>query len=144
MRRPFELGTARSALTARDVGARRSLLGPVSRVKWIERPRKPYSFAVLEDSGAVVFVPHKSLRSHGVGAGRQLWAKGTVKRGKLGPYLEIEFEGPGTNRNEFWEDWLAVLARPAYDLHPATLLADWELSRLDRPSGRLELLARIT
>jgi hypothetical protein len=141
-RREPDLAGARARLGPLDVGSRRTLFGRVARVRWFERPRKPFSVARL-DNGALVYVPHKSMRGAGVGRGRHLVATGHVKLGKLGPYLEVEFEGPKENAKAVWEDWLAVLARPSYDLHPATLLMEWELSRLCRRAGTRDLLARL-
>jgi hypothetical protein len=54
------------------------------------------------------------------------------------------FEGPGTHQKAIWEDWLAVLTRPAYDLYPETLDADWSLTTADGRIPPGDLMARLS
>ena len=133
---------ARTQLSALDGGGRFSFLGRTSEVEWIERPRKPFTRVEFEGATLGLHVPQRSLERRGVRPGTVLWAMGTVKAGEP-PYLESEFEGPGQHKAEYFEDYLATLARPAYDLYPGTMLLEWEFPPLERGAGANDLVGRM-
>jgi hypothetical protein len=134
---------ARRGITAMDVGARLTLIGRATRVEWVERPRDPYSFAELEGTEGRLVVAHRSVLRRGLAAGCHLYALGKVKAVDDGIVLEAEFEGPDRHRTAVWEDWLATLARPAYDLYPGSLAVEWELPAIAGRSGSPDLLSRL-
>lgn len=127
------------------VGATWSLLGRVRRIQFAETAQPPFSIATLDPGPAEIFLPHRNLRRVGVAVGGTLFARGKVKAfgEKAIARLEVAFEGPGSSERLYWEDRLAVLARPAYDLHPGTLALDWELPRLGSRGSASELLSRL-
>jgi hypothetical protein len=139
------LPTARRSLTGTRVGAKAAIVGRIESLAWQDRTRKPFSVARLADKRGALLVPYKSMRQQGVSAGANVWAQGKVKRNSKGSrYLEVEFEGVGKHQQRYWEDWLAQLARPAYDLYPGTLLMEWEFPRLGRRSAASDMYSRIT
>ena len=71
-----------------------------------------------------------------------MYALGNAKEFEGGVALEAEFEGPDQHRTAVWEDWLATLARPAYDLYPGSLAVEWELPAITATSGAFDLLSR--
>lgn len=133
---------ARTQLTEIDVGRRFSLIARTTAIEWIERPRKPYTRVEFDGASIDLHVPHRSLERRGAIPGVVLWATGTVKTATP-PYLESEFEGPGTHRARYFEDYLATLARPSYDLYPGTMLVEWEFPRLDDGRGANDLIGRL-
>jgi hypothetical protein len=135
---------ARRLIAAGSAGRRLTLIGRATRVEWVERPSKPYSFVELEGTDARLVVAHRSVARRGLVPGCHVWALGNVKVDDEGVFLEAEFEGPDRHRTAVWEDWLATLARPAYDLYPGSLAVEWELPPIGRLSGAPDLLARLT
>jgi hypothetical protein len=119
-------------------------VGRATRVEWVERPTKPYSFVELAGSDARLLVAHRSVVRRGLAAGSNVYALGNVKAGDEGVVLEAEFEGPDRHRTSVWEDWLATLARPAYDLYPGSLAIEWELPAITARSGAPDLLSRLS
>jgi hypothetical protein len=134
---------ARRLITDGDVGRRLTLIGRATRVEWVERPRKPYSFAELEGTDGRLVVAHRSVVRRGLAAGCHVYALGNVKADDDGVVLEAEFEGPNQHRTAVWEDWLATLARPAYDLYPGSIAIEWELPAIGRRSGVPDLFSRL-
>ena len=138
------LPIARRSLAGARVGAKAAVVGRIESVAWQDRTRKPFSVARLADKRGALLVPYKSMRQQGVSVGANVWAQGKVKRNsKGGRYVEVEFEGVGKHQQRYWEDWLAQLARPAYDLYPGTLLMEWEFPRLGRRSAASDMYSRI-
>ena len=133
---------ARTELSALDVGRRFSLLGRASEVEWIGRPQKPYTRVAFVGATIGLHVPQRSLARRGVTPGTVVWAMGTVKKGQP-LYLESEFEGPGQHRRRYFEDYLATLTRPAYDLYPGTMLLEWEFPRIEAARGANDLISRV-
>jgi hypothetical protein len=143
---PAETATRRAARTrrqlARDLpspaqwraqvirprsGQRVVLIGRVRRVAFYLRGQKPYSDVILT-TGLTLRVPYKNVGRLGWRRDTSVWVRGKVKRAKGGVLVEVSRQGPGTRDHVVWEDWLAVTARPAYDLYPETLDADWSLA----------------
>lgn len=119
------------------------LIGKVAAVRWLDRPRKPFSLLELEGSPGLVLAPYKSLPQRGVDRGRYVIIKGKVKRnGADHRYLELEFEGLNQFARSHWEDYLFSEIRSAYDLYPESLHMEWEYAALDRPAGIADLVAR--
>ena len=133
---------ARTDLSAIDVGRRFSLLGRASEVEWIGRPQKPYTRVGFVAATVDLHVPQRSLDRRGVTPGTVVWAMGTVKKGPP-LYLESEFEGPGQNSRRYFEDYLATLTRPAYDLYPGSMLLEWEFPRIKVARGANDLISRV-
>jgi hypothetical protein len=138
----LRIAGARRALTPMDLGARLTLIGRATRVDWLERPLKPYSLVELEGAGGRLVVAHRSVVRRGLAAGCHVYALGNVKSFDDEVVLEAEFEGPDQHRTAVWEDWLATLARPAYDLYPGSLAVEWEFPAIEGRSGAPDLLSR--
>ena len=144
LRRGFLRPTvARRTLHGVPVGGDTTLMGRLDEVTWVQRPTEPYSLAVFEH-GPMLVVPHRSLTRQGVAAGAYVWARGTVRdEASVGVHLKAGFNGPGTHRMTHWEDWLADLVRPAYDLYPGTLAVEWELPQTSDAGRRSDLYIRV-
>jgi hypothetical protein len=132
-------------LAGREPGTQRAVFARIANVDWIDRPRKPYSSADMKGVTGSLVVPYKSLRHQGATDGVYVWAKGKIKQPDKDapPLLEVEFEGSGNHARHVWEDWLAVLARDAYELHPGSLYMEWEYPRLGLVGSSSDLHARI-
>jgi hypothetical protein len=138
------LGSARRDLTGAAPGTRARLFGRASAVTFEERPNRPRSTVTLQDAACTLVAPFRSLPRRGILAGAAIWADGRVETGGDGrPFLKVDLEGPGQHARTVWEDWLAALARPVYDLHPGTLHMEWDLPAEPHAAG-LDLMARLT
>jgi hypothetical protein len=140
----------RSRVTRRSLrgfhpGSPASLIGRIEQIGFVQRPTEPFSRAILADTGEVLVVPHRSITRQGVGVGTFVWATGTVRHdASIGNHLKVGFNGPGTHRMTHWEDWLADLVRPAYNLYPGTMALEWEFPPLFNEGRRTDLYIRIT
>jgi hypothetical protein len=141
-RTPLNPNAARKTLRTSDKGKSLSMVAQLGRVQYVERPRKPYSDARIPGIGDLR-VPHKNMRRAGVVGGSWVVAAGKVKVASGDKALEVEFEGPGQHRTEYFEDWMCDLARPAYDLYPSVLRMIWELPDPKVRGGGADLLSRI-
>jgi hypothetical protein len=136
---------ARRSLRGLPPGAPASLIGRIEQISFVQRPTEPFSRAILADTGEVLVVPHRSLTRQGVVVGTFIWASGTVRHDtSIGTHLKVGFNGPGTHRMTHWEDWLADLVRPAYNLYPGTMALEWEFPPLLSGGRRTDLYIRIT
>jgi hypothetical protein len=72
----------------------------------------------------------------------RIWAAGRVEVAPRGqPFLKVDREGPGQHAARVWEDWLAELAAPVYDLYPGEVCALWEVPQTRR-EALLDILTR--
>jgi len=90
-------------------------------------------------SGLRLVVPFKHLASQGATEGAAIWVRGKP----TSDAFEVAQEGLGEAARTVWEDYLAVLARPAFDLAPGTIFAEWELPARSAKRRVTDLLARI-
>lgn len=127
--------------TARP-GKRMRVLARVRDVEWQEGLAKPRSVARLVRDDEAIVVPHKSMGHQGVTSGAVVWGEGTIKRETDELRLEIAFLPLTTHARRVWEDWLAVFARPAYDLYPGSLRLEWELPELGMGEASADFYAR--
>jgi hypothetical protein len=141
-RTPLNPNAARKTLRPSDVGKGLAVVAQLGEVDYIERPRKPYSSAAIDGVGALR-VPYKNMRRVGVVSGSWVVAAGKVKVADSDRTLEVEFEGPGQHKGEYFEDWLCDLARPAYDLYPSVLRMTWEFPDPRVRGGGADLLSRV-
>ncbi len=118
------------------------LFGEFSEIKFIERPRKPYTLVTL-DNKQIIKVAYKSLQRQGAKQHCRFIVQGKVKKDSDGYFLEAEFEGSGQHASEYWEDWLADAVRGVYELYPGTIHMDWEFPLYNKKSSRADLLSRI-
>jgi hypothetical protein len=140
-RAPLNPNGARKTLRASDEGKSVAVVTRLGRVNYVERPRKPYSGAGID--GGELRVPHKNMRRVGVVGGSWVVAAGKAKVLDEDRVLEVEFEGPGQHKREYFEDWVVDLARPAYDLYPSVLRMTWEFPDPRVSGGGADLMSRI-
>ncbi len=129
----------------RSLLGRRSvrIVGVIESAAFIERGDKPYGVATLVAGAGTLRLPHKNFLRVGAARGCIIAAVGLVKSdAALGLCLEVEQEGPTSHENAVWEDWLAVMARPAYDLYPNSLRAEWDFPDLRQHGARMDFVAR--
>jgi hypothetical protein len=141
-RTPLNPSGARKTLRSSDKGKNLAVVTRLGRVNYVERPRKPYSGAAIQGGGELR-VPHKNMRRVGVVGGSWVVAAGKVKATGGDRVLEVEFEGPGQHKREYFEDFLFDLARPAYDLYPSVLRMTWEFPDPHVRGGGADLMSRI-
>jgi hypothetical protein len=134
VRRP-ELTLRIAAAVARETARPAIVTGRIAQVEFLKRPRKPVSRVTLTSSGATIQVPFKNVLRLGWRAGVSIAVRANIARHDGRAIAEAMFEGPGSHQRTVWEDWLAVLARPIYDLYPETLDAEWSL--VDADGGML-------
>jgi hypothetical protein len=134
---------ARTTLNGYRRGRHAILSGRVEGVGWRDRPRKPISSARLVSTDTRLVVPHKNMHRYGVVSGAYVWARGRVNSERDRRFLEIRFEPLTEHARRYWEDWLAVLARPAYDLYPGSLQMEWEFPPLLGAGASTDLIARM-
>jgi hypothetical protein len=141
-RTPLNPGSARKTVRTSDRNKRLTVVAQLGKVGYVERPRKPYSGAEI-DGDTELRVPYKNMRRVGVVQGSWVVAAGKVKVAGQDRALEVEFEGPGQHRGEYFEDWVFDLARPAYDLYPGVLRMTWDFPDPKVKGGGADLLSRI-
>jgi hypothetical protein len=118
--------------------------GRIDDLAFVKRPDKPFTRVVLKNGGGTIHVPFKNARRLGWQAGVAILVRAKIARKDGQRVAEGMFEGPGTHQKAIWEDWLAVLTRPAYDLYPETLDADWSLTTADGRIPPGDLMARLS
>ncbi|MGI9284129.1 MAG: hypothetical protein ACR2P1_01940 [Pseudomonadales bacterium] len=118
------------------------LLTRIEVPRFIEARPKPYSVASFQHNPGSVRVAYKSLRNSGAGSGT-LWVRGNFKLAGGEQVVEADFEGPGSHSATTWEDWLAVLARPAYYLYPGEIHAEWSHPPLRTAQAAVDVITRI-
>jgi hypothetical protein len=142
-RRALAPGQARVTLGQADVGRTATVVGRVDELGFVERPQKPYSRATLAGSPLELRVPRRNMRRVGVAHGSWVCGRGHVKEERGQRYVEVEFEGPGTHRKAVFEDWLADLVRPVYDLYPGVLLMEWQLPAPGERGSEADAFSRL-
>ena len=115
---------SRRSLTGLRVGAQVTIRGRTGTVHFVNRPRKPFS--TLTVGQISVRVGHKNILRVGWRAGTAARVRGRVKALGGRRIVEAHFEGLAHGRG-VWEDWLAGVARPAYDLYPESIEGEWSL-----------------
>jgi hypothetical protein len=143
-RTAMRVPAARRRVSGLDDGTRIAFTGRVARVIWFDRPRKPYTRITLGGVAAPLLVSHKNMTRRGLAPGCHVWAIGNVKEVQPeGLAVECEFEGPDRHRDTYFEDWLATVVRPVYDLYPGSVAMEWELPPVDRRRGGWDLFSRL-
>lgn len=90
-------------------------------------------------NGQRVEVPYKHLATQGVTVGAAVWLRGKLSH----DVFEVEQEGLTASARTVWEDYLAGLVRPAFDLAPGAIFGDWELPAPDAMRRVTDLVVRI-
>jgi hypothetical protein len=142
IRKPNVRTIPRIGLNELPVGQTIVASGHIDQVAFVQRPDKPFTRVILKNSGGAVLVPFKNARRLGWQPGVAILVRAKVAQKEGQRVAESMFEGPGTHQNTIWEDWLAVLTRPVYDLYPETLDADWSLTTADGRIPPGDLIAR--
>lgn len=126
-----------------DEAEQQVVAGEIAEIGWVERPDIPYSYVRLTD-GAELRVHRRDIKLNGTVPGALIWIRGKVEVDGSGEKILVaHFEGPGSHAPVFWEDWLADEVRPAYDLYPRVIDANWELPPLGVQYCAGDLLSRL-
>lgn len=130
-------------LHSRPEGDNQVVTGEIASIGWVDRPEIPYSYVRLTD-GAELRVHRRDIKLNGTVPGALIWVRGKVELDESGhKILVAHFEGPGNHAGDVWEDWLADETRPAYDLYPRVIDANWEFPPLRVQYSTGDLLSRL-
>lgn len=131
------------ALIGLSEGDRLAVTGTVTDIGWVGRPETPYSAITLDHGRFELRVHHRYAPGVGVAVGRNIWARGKYEQAQDEPIVVAEFEGLTAHASHYWEDWLAVEARDAFDIAPKSLELAWEIPDPRYRCGMNDLWSRI-